>query len=299
VLLVLTGSEDGTADRIVSNCSLPVFRFNLDLVSDYKVILKPNYWSITNPTGLSISSENASRVFWWKAFSYGLNQDNFFHEEVKYLFREIYSWFGHRSLIVGNPPDTEFRLGKVRQLEVASGFFRIPKTELAIGSNFSGFQDSTNIVKSLTSGLTTTSKAMYTQQVDVTKLDPHLLWYVQEKIDSLNDLTVLVVGEDLFAFTRSRSLLKGLDWRAEQFSDSTPWIFHTLSSVEVQSIKSFCNEIGVRWGRIDFLLTDDGLVFLEINPNGQWVFLDPQDEHKLVRSVVKFLESSDPHGWRA
>jgi hypothetical protein len=298
MLLILTGSGDGTADRIISKCSLPVFRLNLDLVSEYKVVLTPNYWSITNPTGLKISNENASRVFWWKAFSYGLDQENFFHEEVKYLFREIYSWFGHRSLIVGNSPDTEFRMGKVRQLEVATKFFKIPATELRVGSTFQNHHNTTYIVKSLTSGLTTTSKAMYTQQVDVRDLDPRLLWFVQEKIDASHDLTVLVAGQKLFAFTRSRSKLSGLDWRAEQFSDSTPWIAHNLNVEDAQAIQSLCNELGVQWGRIDFLITEDCMVFLEINPNGQWVFLDPNDEHDLLSNVVDYLEHSQPHDWQ-
>jgi hypothetical protein len=99
VLLLLTGSSDGTADRIVQHSELPVFRFNLDLFNEYRVIHNVGNWSITNQAGLTISSETATRVFWWKAFSYGLDLDSFLLEELKYFFRDLYSWFGYRNAI--------------------------------------------------------------------------------------------------------------------------------------------------------------------------------------------------------
>jgi hypothetical protein len=43
---------------------------------------------------------------------------------------------------------------------------------------------------------------------------------------------------------------------------------------------------------MDFLLHESGLVFLEINPNGQWVFLDPKNESGLISYVGKYLISS-------
>ncbi len=295
MLLILTGSADGTVDRIVEQCALPVFRLNLDLISDYKISMSPDGWEIENPSGKKIDSHNATRAFWWKAFSYGLDQEWLFHEEVKYLFRELYSWFGHRHLIIGNPPEAEARIGKLRQLEVASKHLKHRSTQLRINDTFAIDSRKKYIVKSLTSGLTTSSKAMHTQEVDPSKLDPKLLWLVQEKIDSTNDITVFVAGSTLYGFARSRASLTGLDWRKEQFTDQAKWEPYSLSENDENSIRNFCSEIGVEWGRVDFMLTEEGLIFLEINMNGQWVFLDLQNDSGFISKVVEYIETGPTH----
>ena len=297
MLLLLTGSSDGTADRIVQNSELPVFRFNLDLFSEYKVIHNVGNWSITNQAGLTISSETATRVFWWKAFSYGLDLDSFLLEEVKYFFRELYSWFGYRNAIIGNPPNTENYIGKLRQLEIASKYFSTSQTHLHIGVPFEESSEKKFVVKSLTSGLTVSNKAMFTQEVDLSKLDPKLLWYTQELIDSDFDVTVLVFGNKLRGFARGREELEGLDWRAEQFTNASKWVPYDLGDSMKAKLLSFCEELGVEWGRIDLMkrANSDELLFLEMNMNGQWVFLDFENECGLINEVVEYLEKSPTH----
>ena len=297
MLLLLTGSSDGTADRIVQASELPVFRFNLDLFDEYEVIFSPGKWSITNPSGLTINSENASRVFWWKAFSYGLDLDSFLLEEVKYFFRELYSWFGYRNAIIGNPPNTENHIGKLRQLEIASKYFSVSETQLRIGVPFEENTGKKYVIKSLTSGLTVSNKAMYTQEVDLSKLSPDLLWYAQELVAAESDLTVLVFGNNLRCFSRSRAKLEGLDWRAEQFTDASKWVPYDLGDAIKAKLLSFCEELGVEWGRIDLMkrVNSDELLFLEMNMNGQWVFLDFENEYGLIDEVVEYIEKSKTH----
>jgi hypothetical protein len=297
MLLLLTGSSDGTADRIVQQSELPVFRFNLDLFSEYKIIHNVENWSITNPAGLTISSETATRVFWWKAFSYGLDLDSFLLEELRYFFRELYSWFGYRNAIIGNPPNTENIIGKLRQLEIASKYFSISETHLHVGVPFNDSSGKKFVVKSLTSGLTVSNKAMFTQEVDLSKLDPKLLWYTQELIVSDFDVTVLVLGNKMRGFSRSREKLQGLDWRSEQFTNVDKWYSYTIDSALSERINNFCKEIGVEWGRIDFMKKVDSpeLQFLEMNMNGQWVFLDFENEYGLINEVVEYIEKSPTH----
>jgi hypothetical protein len=295
MLLIFTGSYDGTIDRIVHTAESKVFRLNLDLISEYKIRFDPDGWEISNPTGNSISSETASRAFWWKTFSYGLDIDSLFLEEVKYLFRELYAWFGHRNMIIGNPPETESRIGKLRQLEIAQQYFSISPTQLRMSCDFNVLPNIEYIVKSLTSGLTTSSKAMFTQSIDPRALHPNLLWLVQEKIDSDSDITVLIVGKSFFAFSRSRSDLVGLDWRAEQLTSDTPWVPFELRSTEVVLIENFLKHIGVEWGRIDFMRVGEILYFLEMNMNGQWAFLDLENQFGLVDEVTRFIERAPTH----
>jgi hypothetical protein len=98
MLLVLTGSKDGTADLLFSKIGNKGFRFNYDIFSDYSVVVRPDSWSVENPAGLKITNSTATAAFWWKAFNFFVEEEDYVAEEVKYVFREIYGWFLARSL---------------------------------------------------------------------------------------------------------------------------------------------------------------------------------------------------------
>jgi hypothetical protein len=122
-------------------------------------------------------------------------------------------------------------------------------------------------------------------------LNPNFPWYLQEKVISDADITVFVCGDNLFAYERDRGRLKGLDWRAEQTfdADAKEWIRFDLRERDSLAIVQFCEDISVDWGRLDFMRRQDELVFLEFNANGQWAFLDYQNEVGLVDAVVDYL----------
>ena len=80
MLLVLTGSKDGTADILFSRIGTKAFRFNYDIFSDYAVAFQPSSWSIENPTGLKIDGNTATSAFWWKALNYFVDEEDFIDE---------------------------------------------------------------------------------------------------------------------------------------------------------------------------------------------------------------------------
>jgi len=293
MLLVLTGSKDGTADLLFSKIGNKGFRLNYDIFSDYSVVLQPDHWSIENPTGLKITNLTATSAFWWKAFNYFIDEENYVAEEVKYVFREIYGWFLARALTKGNNPEYHRFNGKIQLLNTARTYFDVPQTICGWGNGLKTDRLSGKriVAKSLTSGLTTTNKALFTTEVDPTKLDPCYPWYLQEKVDAKADVTIFVCGKTFFSFQRDRSGLKGLDWRNQDdmFSAEQQWTPFLLTRSQRQSVSAFLRKIAVDWGRIDFLWTGSKLVFLEYNANGQFIFLDFQDHFGLLDCVVKYL----------
>jgi hypothetical protein len=147
------------------------------------------------------------------------------------------------------------------------------------------------VVKSLSSELVGEKKALFTTEVSNRSLDFSFPWFIQEKINAVADVTVFNVGENFFAFKRDREGLKGLDWRAEQdFVSGDIWKRFELSDVELSKFKLLSLKLGVDWGRHDLMLTTDNeLIYLEFNANGQWVFLDFQDKHGLIGAVVDYI----------
>jgi hypothetical protein len=295
VLLLITGSSDGSSDLLVSELgSKNVFRFNYDLYNEYSLELSPTYWKISNPVGYSIDSNSVTSAFWWKAFNfYIMNQEEFIVEEVKYIFREIYHWCRIRGLVKGNPHDFHNHMGKINILNLASKYFFIPETLITFKlSGLPNLKNSDIVAKSLTSGLTTTNKALFTTAVKKETLHPDFPWFIQEKIHSNADLTVLICGEHFFCYEKDRSKLVGLDWRSEQSFDinKKEWFRFQPSQKLLLSLKDFCIEMNVEWGRVDLMRTVDGDdIFLEFNANGQWVFLDYSGDDELVKVVSNYL----------
>lgn len=294
MLLIITGKSDGTIDVLVDHLQKPFFRLNLDDFRKYEFSFSNEYWKITNPTGLTIDSNSASACFWWKAFMYQLDFDKYVKEEIKIFAESLYSWFVTREKNLGNPPYLEQAWGKFRQADIASKYLTVPAQYLGWGEQFlAQFQDDKKrVAKSISGNLTESSKALFTTEIDPSTLDPSYPWYLQEKVISDFDITIQIVGTQLFAFQKSRSDLSGIDWRKEQFSSTTPWEKILLPPEENAAIQGFIAEMGVTWGRMDFLREEGELKFLELNPNGQWVFLDPENKTGLLSSVARYLESN-------
>lgn len=297
MLLLFSGSYDGTADRIVLSYGQDVFRFNYDLWRDYDLSFTEDGWVIRNPTGLEITSETVSAAYWWKAFSFFTQDDKFVQAEVKYTLRDIYGWCQARGLAKGNSIDFHNRLGKMTILGLAKEHFSAPETLVTFRKfNASRFAKAQVVAKSLASELSDSKGALMTTQVDISVIDPSFPWYLQSRIDSAWDVTVFYCNGQSFPFRRSREGLTGLDWRADQNLEMVveDWEPMALGDTFANKILSLSNKLGVEFGRYDFMTvgdTDD-LVFLEFNANGQWVFLDPFDKHGLLDCVTNWLRST-------
>jgi hypothetical protein len=296
LVLLLTNSVDPTADLIVERLPGRVFRLDFDRFSDYALALAPDAWSISGPTGLEITSATVSAAFWWKAFNVQPGeQDVMVTEEVKYVFRELYHGCRARGMVKGNPPDFHDRLGKLAILRLAQPHFSTPRTLVTFRcAGVDRFANGPIVAKSLASRLTATGAALYTTEVDPRQLHPDYPWFLQARVDSPADLTVFVCGERLFAFERSREHLESLDWRAgdEEDGNQAQWRPFTLSAEDERATRALLADLGVEWGRIDLMRTNDGRsVFLEFNANGQWNFLDPDHRVGVLDAVAQYLTS--------
>jgi hypothetical protein len=295
LILVVTSAGDGTVDRIVSRIPSSIFRLNFDQLDQFKLFLTPDHWEIVNPAGLVISSSTASKAIWWKALvADPPSYDKYCVSEARYIVREIYAWFERRGLVCGNSPLFAHRWGKLATLGIAKRFFHIPSSVVSVGGYGESFVDpGCRVVKSLSSELVGEGKALFTTDVSDRSLANSFPWFIQEKVAAVADVTVLNVGKSFYSFKRSRAALRGLDWRAEQtFQTYDGWEFFCLAESQTNSLRLLAGALEVSWGRYDFMLKDDGtLVFLEFNPNGQWVFLDLEDKYGLLDAVVRYLES--------
>jgi hypothetical protein len=85
------------------------------------------------------------------------------------------------------------------------------------------------------------------------------------------DLRVVVVGDRAMTWRRTRRDGDPIDWRA---ADPAGHGFVRGDVDDVASAAvSVSRRLGLRFSVQDWLLGRDGLIFLEVNPSGQWLFL--------------------------
>lgn len=296
MLLLITSEFNITSDFIVLKYGNDIFRLNTNAWTDYRIAFTQNGWEISNiKNGRSINSVTVTGALWWKAFSTLTDDDNYVKEEIKYIITDIYGWCLDAGIVKGNPPFYHKKFGKLTILGKAKNYFLTPPTVATVGLlGVDTLRNKSVVAKSLSSEPTNEKKVLMTTEVDVSRLNPAYPWCLQEKIDSAWDVTVFDCNRRCFPFKRDRTKLKGLDWRAEQFSNEIPveWRPFELHSEDERRLQALSDDLNIEFGRYDFLTSgrSDQLVFLELNANGQWLFLDPESKHGLLECVVSWLK---------
>lgn len=290
MLLIFTSSFDATTDLIISRLDAPVFRWNRDLMKDYSVSFEPGGF-VVSVGDHRVRSDDVKKCYWRKPHHgefEGLSA--YAREEVSYVFREAFNWLRLDGKAVFVEPDAERRLGKIIQMRLAADLFSVPDWRWTSGLRPS-LQASDIVTKSLTTSLFEDHKVLYTTRIQtVEQLDPGEPWLLQEAVVATHDVTAVFAHGRCFAFSLERSA--HLDWREGIGQDNQQWAPFALSGDQLDCISEFMRRCGLEYGRLDFLLSSQGtLHFLEVNPNGQWAWLDLDGRHGLFEYMLSCLRS--------
>ncbi len=101
----------------------------------------------------------------------------------------------------------------------------------------------------------------------------------QNMIEKKFELRVVVLGEKIIAAKLNSQAHdhSRLDWRLDAYKEVMSIEPYFLSDADNDKIKEFMGKIGLVMGSLDFIVdVDDKLVFLEVNEQGQFLFLDRQ-----------------------
>lgn len=110
----------------------------------------------------------------------------------------------------------------------------------------------------------------------------------QEYIEKMYELRVTCVGDNVFAakIDSQASEKTRVDWRNYDFEK----VRHTAYDLPVH-IKDRCldlsKELGLKYGAMDFIVTPNNeYVFLENNPNGQWLWIENLTDLPISLSIA-------------
>lgn len=317
-ILILTNSRDPHADNVaIELCrrGAKVCRFNTDdfpTVSKLSISLgDPN-----RPLGiLQLPSGNVSldevKSVWFRRPEIALNNpnlsgegiDDFIYRESEAAFRGFFAaldkafWISHPNAIKASD-------NKLDQLKVAQSLgLLIPKTlvtndpKLArdfhksckgnmIVKTFRGWSGS--ISSKIYSVLTNRVLSRHLENLSLVKYSPCLF---QEYVPKDVELRVTIIGRRVFAaeIHSQNSTLSQDDWRRYDFQN-TPYYSCKLPSKVENSCSRLLDHYGLAFGAIDMIRRPDGeYVFLELNANGQWLWIQRLTGMPLIETISDML----------
>ena len=297
MILILTNSLDTTTDIIIERIgSHKAFRFNLDLYKSYNCCITQDTFIISDLTGRTITETTTNKLYIRKPTHNtelagdGGSSEHYAREQLAYILQEIYNIMYAKNKICLIEKSAERRFGKIMQMRLAEKFFAVPQWQIFWGHNAKlSSLASPTVVKTLTHSFTGDYKILFTKSVDPAQLNPQYPWFIQEQVIAEYDVTVAYVDGEIFAYRLNRDSFDGTDWRQHIYSQELHWEHFKLSSIDEQSIDSFMQSAQLKFGRLDFLMRENKLYFLEVNPNGQWAWLDINEDTGLFSAVINQL----------
>ncbi len=115
----------------------------------------------------------------------------------------------------------------------------------------------------------------------------------QEHISKASDIRVTVVEDEVYAAEiRSQDQESSrVDWRAAQDAN-LEHMTHELPLTVANRCRRLVSCLGLVFGAIDLALTTDGrYIFFEINPNGEWVWIEDQLGFPISDSIAAWLNA--------
>ncbi|WP_200979840.1 hypothetical protein [Echinicola sp. 20G] len=303
MILIITHKRDFTVDFVINNLNkegIPYKRLNCEDILEY-----PWSISIKDTFNTSMLGEKSFRSVWFRRTMLPdlnhlpLEDRNYVLKETEYFLDNLFSILDVKWVSI--PYKVYHAENKLLQLKTAAALgFLLPDTLVTNQKNeltsFYKKHQGNIIVKPL--GVTRSQNGnnsflLFTNMVPeemISNIKEYDLTpcIFQEYIDKDIEIRATVIGKQVFAAkvdSQAHEETK-VDWRRERL----PFQVFSLP----QAISDLCiklvDTLGLRFGAIDLIRKKDGAyVFLEINPNGQWVWIEQQTGLPLTKSLIKEL----------
>ncbi len=100
---------------------------------------------------------------------------------------------------------------------------------------------------------------------------------VQEYLEPKTDYRVTIIGDELLAvkILCNGQPLSG-DWRLKS-KEQLDYVDCSLPEEVETGCRNLMKRLNLQFGAIDFVETESGFVFLEINPTGEWGWLNSEE----------------------
>lgn len=296
MLLILTSDTDLTADFLIVeliNRYLPYFRLNSEDLARAGTTFSLNEHEVRREISVGtrfLNLDEVTAVWYRRAISPGSSpalsrgERHFVAGELRHLamglvLKPDVTWI--------NPiANVSLAEHKLYQLQIAHQLgFRVPRTLVSRDPvalrDFAVANKRGTICKPIFHGMFVDeagSYSVYTRRITPESIDADSVSvcpvFLQEEIPRTADVRATFIGPRCFVAD-----IKGehslVDWRDPEISVS--YSVSELSSDVQTRCRAMLERLGLLYGAFDFVKTPDGdLVFLEVNPTGEWAWLEDQ-----------------------
>ncbi len=311
-VLILTSELDFAADLIcleLGRLGSSYLRLNRESLSELRLVLDPLAPRLRCIfEGREWVVDGSLRSVWWRVGTFDRSFADRSMDVVTQLQRSQWGAF-LRSMMVfdrarwmNHPAATYSSETKALQLRVAQALgFDVPETKMGndhgvLAGRPAGSRVALKSIDTLLLREGDEQIFAYTTLVEPERIaveDMHLAPVtIQASLDPKLDLRVTVVGDRLWcAEVRSRGNPIAGDWRLTPKSDLT-YPMHDLPPEIAERCLALVSRLGLRFGAIDLALCDGRYYFIEINPTGEWGWLEAPDRQIAAAIAEELAEGA-------
>lgn len=318
-ILIVTEKLDTHADAVIRELNaraVPFFRLNTDdFHTEYKIALTSDDGTIAieDIWGRSVRYPNDVHAIWHRKPNDTRNPPGVTEPGTAEMIQnETLEMLNYLSCFRGrpwynNPECNRVAQRKFPQLCLAMELgFRVPRTLITNdperARRFEAEVPDGLLCKAMReAGYTTKSGsyfifsrkiggAEFEENVDRIALCPTLL---QEYVEKTYELRVTIFGDTVFACRLDSQVAKGarVDWRMVT-PDRIPHTIVTLDNRVEMALREMLRRLDLRFGAFDLIVTPEGeTVFLELNPNGQWYWIELATGAPMASAMTDLLLS--------
>jgi glutathione synthase/RimK-type ligase-like ATP-grasp enzyme len=302
-ILIITSSFDLTSDYLISKFGNKAnfYRFNTDYFGEYLIDIhslkgwniSSKYWSLNEQDVFSIYYRKPTLP---KLDNYESKYHGLMYKDMITTIDGIMEVFNRRCL--SKPSILRKSENKIFQMRIAEVVgFDMPES-LITNSKDSASKFCSNknrIVKPLSMGKLSFENRvgiiqtnLVSQEVALDNLECSTT-YFQQYIPKDYEVRVTIINKNCHA-VRIDSKEK-VDWRKSDNKNT----YSVISLPEEIREKCFTmlKELKLDFGAFDFIVNDGKFIFLEVNPNGQWYWLEEELNLDISDDIVAFLTEGD------
>ncbi len=249
----------------------------------------------------------ACRVIWWRRPQpFGLPAEIDDPDAHQFSLGECHSafsglWLTLDPFWINHPTKDDEAARKVFQLKRAVELgFRVPRTRVTNSPERAlRFIEEQGTTRTIYKAFSATERAWretrLLREEELALLDNvrYAPVIFQEYIPAKVDLRITVIGDAIFAAAiHSQETEYKVDFRMAM--DAARFEAWSLPTDVEDRIRAYMRSLGLVYGAIDMRLTPDGeYVFLEINPCGQWLFVEQRTGQPITRCLVQLMLEKD------
>lgn len=298
-ILIVTSSIDYTVDYIIDKYKNRVkfYRLNVDKFEEYSLCLRDNgNWIIGN-SRWEIDLNDIYSIYYRKPILPSLDEyDVAYHtmiaKDIISMINGIVDSFS--GTVLTKPFILRKSENKIYQIKLAYECELIMPNSLLTNSTskankFISKYDS--IIKPISIGKLTTKDKVKLFQTSVIKknleeisLNPV---YIQKYEQKYYEVRITIIGNNIYPVKIMP--YNKIDWRIDQEKN-----IYELIDIP-KDIKDKClnlmNKMDIKFGAFDFIVNQNKeFIFLEVNPNGQWLWLEETLDIDISKKIIDYLQ---------